>query len=67
MINKMILYLWIKTKIETIEFRLEMGHYYKNAEEVYRAEGELRILNELYDDFNFASVNTEDLEFHNKI
>ena len=67
MINKMILHLWIKSKIETLEFRLNTGYFYKKVEDVYRAEGELRILKELYEDFDFASIKKEDIEYHNKI
>ncbi len=62
----MILHLWISSKIDNLEFKLKVG-YFDNIQEAYRAEGELRILKELYEDFDFASIKKEDIEYHNKI
>lgn len=64
MINKPVLFLWITSKIESLEFKLKIGMF-DSVEEVYRCEGELRILKQLYEDFNLESVNKNDLEYHN--
>jgi hypothetical protein len=64
MINKPVLFLWITSKIESLEFKLNVGMF-DSVEEVYRCEGELRILKQLYEDFNLESVNKNDLEYHN--
>jgi hypothetical protein len=64
MINKPVLFLWITSKIESLEFKLKIGMF-DSVEEVYRGEGELRILKQLYEDFNLESVNKNDLEYHN--
>jgi hypothetical protein len=64
MINKSILFLWITSKIDRIEFKLNVG-VFDSVEEIHRCEGELRILKQLYDDFNFESVKKEELEYHN--
>jgi len=64
MINKPVLFLWITSKIESLEFKLNVGMF-DSVEEVYRCEGELRILKQLYDDFYLESVNKNDLEYHN--
>ncbi len=64
MINKPVLFLWITSKIESLEFKLKVGMF-DSVEEVYRCEGELRILKQLYEDFNLESVNKNDLEYHN--
>lgn len=58
--------LWIVTKIDSLKNRIDLG-YFDSPEEVYRSEGELRILKQLYDEFNLESINKEDLEYHNNI
>jgi hypothetical protein len=66
MINKPILMLWIVTKIDSLKNRIDLG-YFDSPEEEYRSEGELRVLKQLYDEFNLESINKEDLEYHNNI
>lgn len=63
MINKPILFLWVTSKIDSLEFKLKTK-FFESIEEMYRCEGELRILKELYEDFNFDSIKKEPLEFH---
>lgn len=66
MINKPVLFLWITSRIDILKSKIDSGMF-DSVEEVYRCEGELRILKQLYDDFNFESVKKEELEYHNNI
>lgn len=64
MLNKPILILWTLSKIDSIEKKIKMD-YFENVEDVYRAEGELKVLKELYEDFNFDSVEEMKVKYHN--
>lgn len=64
MLNKPILILWTLSKIDSIEKKIKMD-YFENVEDKYRAEGELKVLKELYEDFNFDSVEEMKVKYHN--
>jgi hypothetical protein len=64
MINGMSLSFFLINNIKEREQNLKLD-IFETTEDRLRTEGEVRILKQLYEDFNLESVNKNDLEYHN--
>lgn len=63
MITKFTLSLWIELKIENIQFKLDT-QYFDGIEEMYRKEGEIRILKQIYEELNLPQVKIQEMSSH---
>lgn len=65
-LNKTFFRLWVLDKINDLDKRIIMG-YFNTTEEVFKAQGRLDMLKELYDDYNLEEVENEDVKYHDLI
>jgi len=62
MINQFILKMWIKSKINKLEYSAQMCN---TPEDAYKIQGKLDILKELFEDFNLEAVDEKEIIIHN--
>lgn len=62
MINQFILKMWIKVKINKLEYDSQVCI---TPEDAYKIQGKLDILKEFFDDFNLEEVDEKEIVIHN--
>jgi len=62
MINQFILKMWVKSKINKLEYSLQVCI---TPEDAHKIQGKLDILKEFYDDFNLEEVDEKEIIIHN--
>lgn len=65
-LNKTFFRLWVIDKINDLDKKIIMG-YFNSAEEIFRAQGRLDMLKELYEDYNLEEEEKEDVKYHDQI
>lgn len=64
MMNSILLKLWIKAKINSLDKIID---YVDTEKEAHQIEGKINILKEIFEDFNLESVDEKEIIYHSNI